>query len=89
MGAMPTISVFYGIKIQMHWTDHPPPHFHAVYANERATVNIQSLEVTKGSLPPRVISLILEWARLHESELMENWKQCERNKPPRRIPGLE
>lgn len=25
---MPTISVFYGILIQMFWGDHAPPHFH-------------------------------------------------------------
>jgi len=27
---MPTISVFYGIVIQMFWNDHAPPHFHAL-----------------------------------------------------------
>jgi hypothetical protein len=27
---MPTISVFYGIVIQMFWRDHAPPHFHAL-----------------------------------------------------------
>ena len=29
---MPTLSAFYGIVIQMFWQDHPPPHFHALYA---------------------------------------------------------
>jgi hypothetical protein len=29
---MPTISIFYGIVIQMFWGDHAPPHFHALYA---------------------------------------------------------
>ncbi len=24
---MPTISVFYGVLIQMFWDDHAPPHF--------------------------------------------------------------
>jgi hypothetical protein len=28
---MPTISVFYGIIIQMFWDEHAPPHFHATY----------------------------------------------------------
>ena len=28
---MPTISMFYGILIQMFWQDHAPPHFRALY----------------------------------------------------------
>jgi hypothetical protein len=28
---MPTISIFYGIVIQMFWREHNPPHFHALY----------------------------------------------------------
>jgi hypothetical protein len=27
--SMPTISIFYGIVIQMFWSEHAPPHFHA------------------------------------------------------------
>ncbi len=38
---MPTISVFYGIVIQMYWKDHGPPHFHALYAEHEALVDIQ------------------------------------------------
>lgn len=30
---MPTITVFYGIVIQMFWRDHNPPNFHARYAS--------------------------------------------------------
>lgn len=28
---MPEISLFYGIRITMNWSDHNPPHFHAEY----------------------------------------------------------
>jgi len=28
---MPTISIFYGIKISINYNDHHPPHFHAEY----------------------------------------------------------
>ena len=42
---MPTISMFYGIVIQMFWKEHPPPHFHALYAEYEALINIQTLEV--------------------------------------------
>jgi Domain of unknown function (DUF4160) len=39
---MPTISAFYGILIQMFWSDHAPPHFHALYAEYEAVVDIQT-----------------------------------------------
>jgi hypothetical protein len=29
---MPRLSYFYGISIHVYFGDHPPPHFHAVYA---------------------------------------------------------
>jgi hypothetical protein len=57
---MPTISEFYGILVRMFWNDHPPPHFHAVYAEDEAKIDIQTLEVTEGSLPRRALGLVLE-----------------------------
>jgi hypothetical protein len=48
---MPTISAFYGILIQMFWQDHAPPHFHALYAEHEAVVDIRTLEVIDGGLP--------------------------------------
>ena len=40
---MPTISMFYGIVIQMFWDVHAPTHFHTSYAEYKATVNIREL----------------------------------------------
>ena len=40
---MPTISVFYGIVIQMFWRDHAPPHFHALYAEHEARLSIYGI----------------------------------------------
>ncbi|MCK6040327.1 DUF4160 domain-containing protein, partial [Klebsiella quasipneumoniae] len=36
---MPTLSIFYGIVIQIYWADHPPPHFHARYAEHEAQID--------------------------------------------------
>jgi hypothetical protein len=44
---MPTISMFYGILIQMFWGDHAPPHFHALYAEHEVLIDIHTLEVLK------------------------------------------
>lgn len=57
----------------MFYGDHNPPHFHAVYGDYEASLLIETLEVIEGKLPPRVKGLVIEWATLHQEELMENW----------------
>jgi hypothetical protein len=85
---MPTISIFYGIIIQMYWNDHPPPHFHVRYSEWRATVGIQTLEILTGSLPRNAQRLTLEWATEHQAELLENWRLCEQKARPSTIAPL-
>lgn len=85
---MPTISKFYGIFIQMFWNDHPPPHFHAVYAEDEAKIDIRTLEVMEGWLPRRALALVLEWAQEHRAELIEDWELCSNNQPAKNIHPL-
>ena len=37
------------------------------------TVAIETLEVLRGSLSPRTLALVTEWAALHRAELKEDW----------------
>ena len=60
---MPTISIFYGIVIQMFWQDHAPPHFHAIYGEDEVLIDIRTLVVLEGRLPRRALALVLEWDR--------------------------
>ena len=53
---MPTISTFYGILIQIFWREHGPPHFHALYAEHEALIDIRTLEVLQGNLPKRAFA---------------------------------
>jgi len=73
----------------MFWQEHAPPHFHALYGEFEAVVNIQTLEVIRGSLPRRALSLVHEWATLNQRELMEDWQLCEAKQSPRKILPLE
>ena len=84
---MPVISTFYGILIQMFWNDQPP-HFHALYSEYEAVIDIRTLEIMEGQMPRRALALVLEWAQEHRSELMENWQLCEHNQAPRKIQPL-
>ncbi len=55
-------------------SDNPnPPHFHVRYNDFEAAILIESLGVMEGKLPPRVLSLAVEWARQHQAKLLENW----------------
>ena len=74
---MPTISYFYGIYIKMFFNDHVPPHFHAVYGDVDAMIEIETLEVMKGELPNRALKLIREWGSQHQAELSRNWEYCQ------------
>ena len=83
---MPTISTFYGILIQTLQNDHAPPYFHALYAEKEVLIDIRTLEIMEGQMPRRALSLILEWAKEHRAELMEDWELCTRNQPPQPSP---
>jgi len=63
---MPELSRFYGIVIQMYFRDHPPPHFHVVYGSSKAIVDIETLALIDGQLPPRARGLVTEWATIHQ-----------------------
>lgn len=86
---MPTISQFFGIMIQMFWREHAPPHFHALYGEHEALIDIRTLEIIKGSLPKRALALVLEWAAQHRAELMEDWNLCQSKQLPKSIAPLE
>ncbi len=86
---MPTISVFYGIVIQMFWRDHAPPHFHALYAEYEALIDLRDFRVIRGALPRRAMALVLEWAADHRDELMEDWSLCSRMLTPKTIEPLK
>ncbi|MEW6481847.1 MAG: DUF4160 domain-containing protein [bacterium] len=86
---MPEISRFYGIIIAMYFDEHGPPHFHVRYAGSKAAVRIQDLTISEGSLPPRVLGLVVEWAAKHQKELMYNWELVQSDQQPSKIQPLD
>lgn len=85
---MPRISEFYGIVIEMYYSDHPPPHFHARYAGESAKIAIATGEIVAGSLPGRAVRLVRQWVAEHREELGANWERAVRNEEPQPIDPL-
>ena len=78
---MPKLSEFFGISVYMYWGDHGPPHFHARYSGEKASIGIDDLSVLAGKLSPRALGLVMEWAALHQDELREAWRKAINHEP--------
>ena len=86
---MREICRFFGIVIRMYFLDHAPPHFHARYGDVEAQIRIEPVGLLAGQLPPRALALVVEWATLHQGELLENWRRLHADEPPVRIAPLE
>lgn len=84
---MPTISVFYGIKIYMYFpeTEHMPPHIHAFYGDKNAKISLENGEILTGDLPITAKKLVKEFVLLHQNELNEMWNTGKF----RKLKGLE
>jgi Domain of unknown function (DUF4160) len=72
---MPEIARFYGIIIKLFFGDHSPPHFHAVYGEHNALFAIETLQMIEGDLPNRAKKLVIEWATIHQTELLSMWNE--------------
>jgi hypothetical protein len=86
---MPEISRFFGIVIRMYVNDHFPPHFHAVYGEFEALINIETLAVYRGDLPRRALALVHEWAEQHRDEIRDDWERARKGETLQPIAPLE
>ena len=86
---MPRISEFLGIVIYMYFSEHNPPHFHAIYGQYEAEILVEDSTVLKGKLPPRALSLITEWAVKYKEQLLYDWELARQHEELKWIPPLE
>lgn len=88
---MPTISMFFGIIIQMFVKDdrrHHAPHIHVRYAGSTASVAIATGEVLAGELPAKQLKLVLAWLEIHQEELLADWALAIEGEQPFKIDPL-
>ena len=86
---MPELCRFHGAKIMIYPNDHAPPHFHVRYGNRRMGVGIAPVLILKGSLPPNIERLVLEWARVRQQELLVAWGCIKSRQDPGKIAPLD
>ena len=73
----------------MYYNDHPPPHFHVRYNQQKAIIDIETLSILEGKISPRILGLEIEWAAIHKTELMQNWELARLQVPLEPITPLE
>ena len=86
---MPEICRFFGIIIAVFYDDHNPPHFHARYAGQKVAIEIETLQILEGTISPRALGLVIEWAAIHKEELLKDWELAKANQPPEKIEPLK
>lgn len=86
---MPRVSQFYGIAVYMYYRDHAPPHFHAIYGEDEAAVEIATGTELAGKLPRRARVLVQEWLAAHRAELERNWTLAVAGQPLLPVPPLD
>ena len=79
----------HGMKVRtMFHDDNDPPHFHAEYSEYKSEIRISDFGLRKGYLPPKAMTLVLEWAMIHKEELLEEWNTARKQKPLFKIEPL-
>ncbi|MBS1847931.1 MAG: DUF4160 domain-containing protein [Actinobacteria bacterium] len=74
---MPRLSEFYGIVVYLYFSDHNPPHFHAIYAESEALIRIGDGVTIRGHLPATASRLVEQWRSIHVDELVDNWDRAQ------------
>jgi len=82
---MPTVAIVDSVKIQLYVNEHPPPHFHAVFAEWVAQVQIDPLIVLHGALPAEKLDKVIAWASINRDALMRAWAALAAGQKPEKM----
>jgi len=81
---MPTISMFYGLLVQMYFMDtdeHHAPHIHVRYQNDEAVMEIPTGKILAGKLPASKLKLAQAWIEIHQEDLLADWQLAASGQP--------
>ncbi len=63
------------VTVRVYPMDHLPPHFHAVSPDHEALIDIASLSILAGGLPPAKARAVLTWARENRAAIAAEWNR--------------
>ena len=72
---MPVVVLFDGIKLEMYFNDHAPPHIHVKYAEYEVVLTIQEAGVLAGFLPVKQLKQAQQYIIANQEKLLERWEQ--------------
>jgi hypothetical protein len=72
---MPTIKIIDSVKIDLYSREHPPPHFHAIYAENEVLITIKDFKIYAGKMPNAQLVKVIGWAKSNQEMLLENFKR--------------
>lgn len=72
---MPTVKLIDNIKIDIYSREHPPPHFHAKYAEFEELIEINTLETYAGKIPKVQRKKVTDWAADNKQFLLDIFNQ--------------
>ena len=81
---MPIVFELDGIRIEMRYNEHNPPHFHARYGEFEAAFDLNGKRI-EGKFPKPQGKLLAAWAEIHKADLQEKWDLAKIHKGPMRI----
>ena len=82
---MPTVAIVDGVKIQFYFDEHPPSHFHAVFAEFVAQIQIDPPLILRGSLPPSKLEAVVAFASKNRDALMRTWAALAEGRKPEKL----
>jgi len=68
---MPTIKTIDKVKIDVYSRDHPPPHFHAKFAEFEELIEIETMRTYAGQMPKVQRKKVIEWAANNRQFLLD------------------
>jgi hypothetical protein len=72
---MPTVITIDSIKIDVYSREHPPPHFHAKFAEFEELIEIETLETYAGNIPRMQRKKVTDWAGDNKKFLLDVFNQ--------------
>ncbi len=82
---MLTVAIVDGVKIQFYPDEHPPPHFHAVFAEFVAQIRIDPPGILRGSLPQAKLKAVMTRTLSNRDGLMRAWTIIEAGRKPEKL----
>jgi hypothetical protein len=73
--AMGKLHAIGNATIRVYANDHLPPHFHVIAPDYEALIEIETLAVMRGELPPSARKRVMDWAADNRLAIAAEWNR--------------